>query len=100
MPIDPTMTHSSNAHYTNSAPVPPGPYGTQQPPQAQHTYPGTQQPYQGQPVAMAQPTDAIPEVLPPGWTSAVDPASGATYYVDPNQQTSWERPGAVVPGKY
>ena len=30
--------------------------------------------------------------LPPGWSEAVDPASGRAYYVGPNRETSWERP--------
>ena len=33
--------------------------------------------------------------LPPGWTAAVDPGGGGTYYVDGNTQTAqWERPRA------
>ena len=32
--------------------------------------------------------------MPAGWTSAVDPASGATYYISPQGVSSWERPGA------
>ena len=32
--------------------------------------------------------------LPPGWSQAVDPASGRTYYVNANTgETSWETPG-------
>merc|ERR1711907_439835 len=30
--------------------------------------------------------------LPPGWTSAQDPQSGRTYYIDPSQQTHWDLP--------
>ncbi|KAL1508369.1 hypothetical protein AB1Y20_004479 [Prymnesium parvum] len=37
--------------------------------------------------------------LPPGWTSAVDPASGRTYYSNPmTNETSWEPPAAVGGG--
>jgi len=38
--------------------------------------------------------EAEPEALPAGWTSAVDPTSGATYYISPQGVSSWERPGA------
>jgi len=30
--------------------------------------------------------------LPGGWASAVDPATGRTYYYNPEGETSWERP--------
>jgi len=33
--------------------------------------------------------------LPPGWTSVPDQASGRTYYVGPNGETSWEFPNAA-----
>ena len=35
--------------------------------------------------------------LPPGWTTAVDPASGRTYYVGPNREVSWTPPAATPP---
>ena len=36
-------------------------------------------------------------VLPPGWTSAIDPASNRTYYANKVMQTTqWERPGEVA----
>ena len=34
------------------------------------------------------------EVLPAGWTSSVDAASGATYYTAPSGLTQWEAPAA------
>ena len=38
--------------------------------------------------------DEIAGGLPPGWSQAVDPASGRTYYVNANTgETSWETPG-------
>ena len=30
--------------------------------------------------------------LPFGWTALVDPTSGWTYYVGPNEETTWVRP--------
>lgn len=30
--------------------------------------------------------------LPPGWRTATDPASGKTYYINPDGQTQWESP--------
>ena len=37
------------------------------------------------------------EVLPPGWTSAIDPASGRTYYMNTvTNETSWTYPQARV----
>merc|ERR1711907_226475 len=35
--------------------------------------------------------------LPAGWYSAVDPASGNTYYVDPQNQTHWNLPSSELP---
>ena len=36
--------------------------------------------------------------LPPGWTSAIDPASGRTYYANPHTgASSWEPPVVVPP---
>ena len=43
------------------------------------------------------PPGAQPEILPPGWSAAVDPASGDIYYANPvSGETSWEKPGARV----
>ena len=70
----------------------------QQPPlpwqPVQPNYPGGAQPaYGGQPGV--QTTEKTP--LPPGWYTAVDPASGNTYYVDPQNQTHWNLPSSEVP---
>ena len=37
--------------------------------------------------------------LPAGWTSAVDEASGNTYYISPNGESQWERPGSEGQGQ-
>ena len=42
-------------------------------------------------------TPAAPQ-LPDGWQSAVDPASGSTYYVGPGGETSWTMPVATPRG--
>lgn len=31
--------------------------------------------------------------LPPGWRSAIDPATGKAYYIGPNGEVSWDKPG-------
>lgn len=41
------------------------------------------------------PTEASEKVvLPPGWTSAVDPESGHTYYISESGESQWEAPQA------
>ena len=43
------------------------------------------------------PPGQMPEVLPPGWTSAIDPASGRTYYMNAaTNATSWTNPSSRV----
>ena len=37
-----------------------------------------------------------PPQLAPGWTSAVDPGSGNTYYVHASGQTTWDMPTAPM----
>jgi hypothetical protein len=65
-------------------------YMQQQMMQSQHPQPAYQQ---HQPmVAAVAPVPSSSTPLPPGWTSAVDPSSGNTYYIDPQQQTHWDMP--------
>ena len=44
----------------------------------------------GEPVAVAAVQDDEDEVV--GWTAAVDPGSGKTYYYNDKGESSWERP--------
>ena len=58
-------------------------------------YPGYTQPPAAPPAgpAAAAPVPAPAEALPAGWTSAVDPASGKTYYIDKaTKESRWEKP--------
>lgn len=46
----------------------------------------------------APPPPPVPSAdpgLPPGWSSAVDPASGVTYYIDPQGGSQWTAPERV-----
>ena len=44
------------------------------------------------------PTPSSQILLPPGWMSVIDPASGRTYYANPTTgQTSWEPPSLSLP---
>lgn len=46
-----------------------------------------------EPEAQSGPSEGLPQ----GWQSAVDPASGETYYVDDAGDSHWELPGAATP---
>jgi hypothetical protein len=35
--------------------------------------------------------------MPPGWRAMVDPKTGKTYYVGPNGEVQWDKPGASTP---
>ena len=49
--------------------------------------------------AWAAQSSAGESALPPGWSTAVDPASGNTYYVGPNSEVrAWEPARARSPG--
>lgn len=43
-------------------------------------------------VDRAAPAPPPGAALPPGWTSAEDPASGRTYYISPTGASQWEKP--------
>ena len=60
---------------------------------AGYGYPAQQQQQQAAPPAAA--AAAAAPALPAGWTSAVDPSSGRTYYCNTaTKQTTWEHPAA------
>ena len=60
---------------------------------AGYGYPAAQQQQQQQAAPPAAAAAAAAPALPAGWTSAVDPSSGRTYYCNTaTKQTTWEHP--------
>ena len=95
MQIDPNQTHSTWNQGGPQGVTQPAQFGGPQPYGAQPQTYGAQ-PYGGQPTAVAMPMPPpSSNDLPPGWTSHQDPASGNTYYVSPDQQTTWDHPGGA-----
>ena len=95
MQIDPNQTHSTwnQGGQGFAQPVHDPGFGG---PQLYGAQPAGPQPYGGQPTAVAMPMPPpSSNDLPPGWTSHQDPATGNTYYVSPDQQTTWDHPGGA-----